>query len=129
MKKDRAVVETQTAELAINEYRFVKVGSTSNLCTVATDGTVPIMGVSAPKIASIPNSGVTYAIGEGVDLYCSNGIVEVEAGGAIPLNSYVTAGVDGKGAVAVAGYVKGIALTEATADGDRIKILLTDFVL
>ena len=95
------------AGAAIERHRFVSADANSNGIT-ATAST-PIIGVSMNKVAA------------GEVLEIADGIVMVEAGGAVTAGVAVVSNATGQ---AVAGEGKAIALTPATAAGELITVKL-----
>ena len=95
------------AGAAVERFRFVSADANSNGVT-ATAAT-PIIGVSMNKAAA------------GQVLEIADGIVMVEAGGAITAGVSVASNATGQ---AIAGEGVGVALTGATAAGDIITVKL-----
>lgn len=91
----------------VERFRFVSINATSEGIT-ATD-TTPVVGVSMNKVK----------VGEVLEI--ADGIVMVEAAGAITAGVAVKANAEGK---AVAGAGAGVALTAATGAGDIISVKL-----
>lgn len=109
------------AESAIEAFRFVKTGTAEKSVVPATAGTDAIVGVTVDDCGTTAGNAVTIQIAN---------TIKVTAGGAVSAGAFVTAGADGKAvATTTAGdTVRGIALTEATADGQVIEVLLTYFI-
>lgn len=110
---------TYLASAATPARRLVKAGASERLVAAATDGSVPIIGVTEqiPAVA-----------GGSVDVIHSD-VAVIEAGAAIPLSSPVTADGTGRGiaaapAVGVNMWIVGINLEAATAAGDFIRVLV-----
>ncbi|MFF6951818.1 DUF2190 family protein [Streptomyces iakyrus] len=112
------LVTTQTADAAIEPFRFVK--KTATGVAAATAGTDKIMGVM--------NANQAVATGQATPVSLL-GTAIVEASAAISVGAYVTATTAGKAvSTTTAGHVvRGIALEEATADGDLIEVMLVLF--
>lgn len=91
----------------VERFRFVSANATSNGIT-ATAST-PVIGVSMNKAAT------------GEVLEIADGIVMVEAGGAVTAGVAVTSNASGQ---AIAGDGNAIALTGATAAGELITVKL-----
>lgn len=98
-----------TAGAAIERHRFVSVDASSN-GIVATAST-PVVGVSMNKVA----------VNEVLEV--ADGIVMVEAGGAVTPGAGVASNATGQ-AVASADASIGVALTGASAAGELITIKL-----
>jgi Uncharacterized conserved protein (DUF2190) len=104
------------AAVAIPARRLVKQGAADNQATLATDGSVPIIGVS--EQIPTPINGTVDVIQTEVGM--------VEAGAAIPRSSPITADASGRAIVAnpAAGvnmWSAGHTLETATAAGDLIR--------
>lgn len=98
-----------TAGGAVERHRFVSVDTNSNGIT-ATAST-PIVGVSMNKVA------------QNEVLEVSDGIVIVEAGGAVAAGVAVTSDASGKAVESESAGV-GVALTAASAAGELITVKL-----
>jgi uncharacterized protein DUF2190 len=103
------------ANLASNQFRFVKPGATE----------LQVIAIAAATDKPI---GVQYdvptAAGQPIEVQ-SDGVVEVVAGAAIALGAEVQTNATGKAITATTGgTVVGRALIAAAADGDRISVLL-----
>lgn len=90
----------------VSRYRFVKVNSDGEGEQAGSDDTV--IGVSMNQAA------------EGEVLEIADGIVIVEAGGAITTGATVAAGTDGKATTSSSGGF--VALTGATAAGEFVTV-------
>ena len=103
------------ATTAIGRCRFVSIDGTGQAIQ-ATD-TTDVIGVSRNEI-----DPVKYPDGQVVDI--SDGIMMVEAGGAIECGAKVVSDADGKAIVAEGTTFAGIAFSEAAAAGTLIAIKL-----
>ena len=108
MQKIALLTLTLRAIAALSAERFVTV-----------DGNVPTAGGHA--------IGVTTTGAADGDLVAADivGTTVVEAGGVIASGQGVECGADGKAVALATGMALGTALSAATADGDRIEVLLT----
>jgi hypothetical protein len=103
------------ADLSANQYRFVKAGATEGQVVAIAAATDKPLGVQYDT----PN-----AAGKAIEVV-SAGIVEVTAGAAVAYGAEVQTNASGKAiTVTTGGTVVGRALQAATADGDRIAVLL-----
>lgn len=107
------------AEVAIPARRLVKHGTADGRVTLATDGSVPILGAAE----QIPTK-INFAV-DVIHTECA----VVEAGGAVARSSPVSADATGRAIVAApaAGvnmWAAGVALETATAAGDFIRVLI-----
>jgi hypothetical protein len=103
------------ADLSANQFRFVKPGGTELQVVAIAAATDKPIGVQY----DVPN-----AAGKAIEVQ-SDGVVEVIAGAAIALGAEVQTNATGKAITATTGgTVVGRALIAATADGDRISVLL-----
>jgi hypothetical protein len=112
-----------TAGGAINAYRIVKL-STATTAVAAAAATDSLIGVSAD---------LTVASGERVDVLLE-GIAFVEAGAAVTIGAQVTSDSVGRcvtaaPAAGVNNRVIGIAMEDASAAGDVIRVLLSPCTL
>jgi hypothetical protein len=95
--------------------RFIKAdgsdyASTADLSAGVTFGAEPGQSVCAD------NEEVSLAV---------SGVVVVQAGGAVARFAKVESNSTGKAITLNAGILRGVALDEATADGDPIRVLIT----
>lgn len=95
------------AGAAVERHRFVSINADSN--GVQATASTPIVGVSMNKTA----------VNQVLEI--ADGIVMVEAGGAVTAGVAVTADAEGR---AVAGEGTAVALTAATAAGELITVKL-----
>lgn len=103
----RFSLETATA---IARRRFV---------TVNGDGKAVLVAAGEKALGASMNDP-----GENEVLEVANGIVIVEAGGAIVAGALVEAAADGKAVTQAAGVLAGVAMTAASASGELISIML-----
>lgn len=101
------------ATTAISRYRFVSINSTGQAiqATASTD----VIGVSRNEI-----DPVKYPDAQVVDI--ADGIMMVEAAGAIPCGSKVASNADGKAIVATGDTHVGIAFSDASTSGTIIAV-------
>lgn len=113
------IVEKAGAEIADCRNRIVKYDDNGNV-VLATAGTDIPVGIAIIEAGYNDISGVEagkVASGDDVDIQIKD-IGMVKAGAEITKGQEVTAGADGKAAVAASGnYVLGIALNSVGADG------------
>ncbi|AFT79043.1 hypothetical protein AMBLS11_12350 [Alteromonas macleodii str. 'Black Sea 11'] len=109
------LIKTFIATTAIPRFRVVATDAGDKEVKLATDVADPILGVSAEP-ADVP-------AGSRIDV-TFNGIVEVEAGGAINKMAWLTVDAQGRVVASAAGTDEriGRALTGANAAGDIIDI-------
>lgn len=93
----------------VERCRFVSVDANSN--GITANATTPVVGVSMNKVAA--NQVLEIA----------DGIVMVEAAGAITAGTGVSSNAEGKAVAASTNYV-GIALTAASAAGELVAVKL-----
>lgn len=112
------------AGAAVAASRFVKMGAADWAAIQATDAAAPILGVSAPNVATAADKSVDVVM-DGIEL--------VQCGGAVTRGQWVEPDANGKAVNAniVAGalkYVGGVAL-ESGVDGDLVPVRIQPTVI
>jgi hypothetical protein len=104
----------------------IEILTLSVLATVAITAERFVTAAGAPAAAggnAIGASKSDAAVGE-LFPTIAVGTAIVVAGGAVAANAYVEVGADGKAVTQDTGPAVGVALSAATADGDRIEVLI-----
>ena len=125
----RASGPSLTAGGTIIPMRAIKLDTTAEYTALAAGAGDKMIGVAPPYQKRAPgltgsDTDIAAESGDQLDYYGPGDVAPVVAGAAISIGANVKASTSGKVVTATTGWVGGIAMTAANADGDVVYVWL-----